>query len=122
MSLRPADVSYSCGSCGYALNLTSSNRITSGIDSKYHKSIKKGFIFFRSVDLCRFTTVAQVNCFPVTWVRRGLKMKLLCHKCRAHIGYGYADSPALHGFDSPNLSTSPFKMVTVKFHALREDR
>ncbi|XP_045809562.1 uncharacterized protein LOC123903918 isoform X2 [Trifolium pratense] len=38
-SLR--DVRYSCGSCGYDLNLSSSNRNTSSIDSKYGKSIKR---------------------------------------------------------------------------------
>ncbi|KAI9178145.1 hypothetical protein LWI28_023257 [Acer negundo] len=44
---QAADVSYSCGSCGYPLNLTSSNRITTGIGSaEYQKSIKKGRISF----------------------------------------------------------------------------
>ncbi|XP_019227311.1 PREDICTED: uncharacterized protein At4g08330, chloroplastic-like isoform X2 [Nicotiana attenuata] len=35
------DVSYSCGSCGYELNLNSSSRNTASIGSKYGKSIKK---------------------------------------------------------------------------------
>ncbi|KAG6748826.1 hypothetical protein POTOM_048762 [Populus tomentosa] len=48
-----------CGSCGYPLNLTSSNRITSNIGSGYQKSIKKGYISFLSVDLSRFTQVDE---------------------------------------------------------------
>ncbi|KAJ0969339.1 hypothetical protein J5N97_022216 [Dioscorea zingiberensis] len=58
--MSQADVVYSCGSCGYLLNLTSSNRITPGISSDYSKSIKKGAISFRSVDLSRFTQVDEV--------------------------------------------------------------
>lgn len=109
----------SCGSCGYPLNLTSSDRITSGIGSEYRKSIKKGFMSFLSVDLSRFTQVDQVNCFPVAWGRKRLKTKLLCRKCGVHIGYGYGDSLALCGFDSPNLSTSSYKKFTIKIRALQ---
>ncbi|KAI6694367.1 hypothetical protein NL676_022077 [Syzygium grande] len=119
MSLHPADVSYSCGSCGYPLNLTSSDRITSGIGSEYRKSIKKGSMSFLSVDLSRFTQVDQVNCFPVACGRKRLKTKLLCRKCGVHIGYGYGDSLALCGFDSPNLSTSSYKKFTIKIRALQ---
>lgn len=109
----------SCGSCGYPLNLTSSNRITSGIGSEYQKSIKKGLISFLSVDLSRFTQVDEVNCLPISWGRYRSKTKLLCRKCGAHIGYGYGDSPALCGFDSPNSSTSAYKKFTVKIRALQ---
>ncbi|XP_014620830.1 uncharacterized protein LOC114381087 isoform X2 [Glycine soja] len=35
------DVRYSCGTCGYELNLSSSNRNTASIGSKYGKSIKR---------------------------------------------------------------------------------
>ncbi|XP_019460666.1 PREDICTED: uncharacterized protein LOC109360316 isoform X2 [Lupinus angustifolius] len=35
------DVCYSCGTCGYELNLSSSNRNTSSIGSKYGKFIKR---------------------------------------------------------------------------------
>ncbi|KAL5798222.1 hypothetical protein ACOSQ2_003042 [Xanthoceras sorbifolium] len=59
MSQTAAGVSYSCGSCGYPLNLTSSNRITTGIGAEYQKSIKKGRISFLSVDLSRFTQVDE---------------------------------------------------------------
>ncbi|KAL6978932.1 hypothetical protein U1Q18_020599 [Sarracenia purpurea var. burkii] len=62
----------SCGSCGYPLNLTSSNRITSGIGSDYRQSIKKGYISFVSIDLSRFTCVDEINCFPIFWGRRVL--------------------------------------------------
>ncbi|XP_039119592.1 uncharacterized protein At4g08330, chloroplastic-like isoform X2 [Dioscorea cayenensis subsp. rotundata] len=58
--MSQADVVYSCGSCGYALNLTSSNRITPGVSTDYSKSIKKGVISFHSVDLSRFTQVDEV--------------------------------------------------------------
>ncbi|KAJ6874055.1 hypothetical protein NC651_032786 [Populus alba x Populus x berolinensis] len=57
--MSQSDISYSCGSCGYPLNLTSSNRITSNIGSGYQKSIKKGYISFLSVDLSRFTQVDE---------------------------------------------------------------
>ncbi|GLT46099.1 hypothetical protein SLA2020_198820 [Shorea laevis] len=57
--MSQADVSYSCGSCGYPLNLTSSNRITSNLGAEYQKSIKKGYISFLSVDLSRFTQVDE---------------------------------------------------------------
>ncbi|KAJ6973896.1 hypothetical protein NC653_034041 [Populus alba x Populus x berolinensis] len=57
--MSQSDISYSCGSCGYPLNLTSSNRITSNIGSGYQKSIKKGYISFVSVDLSRFTQVDE---------------------------------------------------------------
>lgn len=112
-------ISCSCGSCGYPLNLTSSNRITSGMGSEYRKSIKKGFISFLSVDLSRFTQVDQVHCFPVSWGRYRSKTKLLCRKCGVHIGYGYGDAPALCGFDSPNPSSAAYKKFAIKIRALQ---
>ncbi|EEF37788.1 uncharacterized protein At4g08330, chloroplastic [Ricinus communis] len=117
--MSQADVSYSCGSCGYPLNLSSSNRITSSIDSEYRKSIKKGYISFLSVDLSRFTQVDEVNCIPLYWGRYRSKTKLLCRKCGVHIGYGYGDSPALCGFDSPSSSNSAYKKFTIKIRALQ---
>ncbi|KAL5562272.1 hypothetical protein UlMin_032019 [Ulmus minor] len=117
--MSQADVSYSCGSCGYPLNLTSSNRIVPGVDSEYRKSIKKGSISFLTVDLSRFTQVDEVNCLPLSWGRYRSKTKLLCRKCGVHIGYGYGDSHALCGFDSPNSSSSSYKKFTVKIRALQ---
>ncbi|KAB5527792.1 hypothetical protein DKX38_021639 [Salix brachista] len=95
--MSQSDISYSCCSCGYPLNLSSSNRITSNIGSGYQKSIKKGYISFLSVDLSRFTQVDEVNCLPVSWGRYRSKSKLLCRKCGVHVGYGYGDSPVLVG-------------------------
>ncbi|KAK8688661.1 hypothetical protein V6N13_087414 [Hibiscus sabdariffa] len=114
-----ADVSYSCGSCGYPLNLTSSSRIASGIGSEFHESVKNGLISFLSVDLSRFTQVDQVHCFPVSWGRYRLKTKLLCRKCGVHIGYGYGDAPALCVFDSPDSSSAAYKKFTVKIRAVQ---
>ncbi|XBI73121.1 hypothetical protein VPH35_066933 [Triticum aestivum] len=85
------DVVYSCGSCGYALNLSSSNRSTSDVGSSYQKSLKKGLISFTSIDLSRFTQVDEISCFPfLTWRSYRPKTKLLCRKCGSSIGYGYA--------------------------------
>ncbi|PKI55278.1 uncharacterized protein At4g08330, chloroplastic-like [Punica granatum] len=118
MSQNHTDVSYSCGSCGYPLNLKSSDRITSGIGSEYQKSIKRGLISFRSIDFSRFTQVDEFYCFPFAWARQRSKTKLLCRKCASPIGYGYRDSPPLCGFDSPNLSPA-FRKFTVKIRALQ---
>lgn len=110
---------YSCGSCGYPLNLASSNRITTGIGSEYQKSIKKGKISFLSVDLSRFTQVDEVTCFPVYWGSYGSKTKLLCRKCGVHIGYGYGNSHALCGLESPNATSSAYKKFSIKIRALQ---
>ncbi|XP_050207151.1 uncharacterized protein At4g08330, chloroplastic-like [Mercurialis annua] len=117
--MSQADVNYSCGSCGYPLNLSSSNRITPNINSAFHKSIKKGYISFVSVDLSRFTQVDELNCIPLYWGRHRSKTKLLCRKCGVHIGYGYGDSPALCGFDSPSSSSSAYKKFAVKIRTLQ---
>ena len=118
MGLKFCCLHCSCGSCGYPLNLTSSNRITSSVGSEYQKSIKKGSISFASVDLSRFTQVDEINCFPVTWGRHRSKTKLLCRKCGVHIGYGHGDSPALCGLESPSSSSSHRKF-TIKIRALQ---
>ncbi|KAK4483024.1 hypothetical protein RD792_010200 [Penstemon davidsonii] len=110
------DVSYSCGSCGYPLNLTSSNRVISSVGSKYSKSINKGLISFLAIDPSRFTRVDEVNCLPISWGRHGSRTKLLCRKCGILIGYGYGDSTALCGLDSP---TSSYKKIMVKIRALQ---
>ncbi|GAV68399.1 hypothetical protein CFOL_v3_11902, partial [Cephalotus follicularis] len=109
----------SCGACKYPLNLVSNNRITSGIDSEYRKSIKKGYILFLSIDLSRFTQVDEVNCFPIYWGRHRSKTKLLCRKCGVHIGYGYGDASALCGFDSPHSSSAAYKKFAIKIRAIQ---
>ncbi|KAK7275303.1 hypothetical protein RIF29_16415 [Crotalaria pallida] len=108
-----------CGSCGYPLNLTSSNRITSNIALEYKKSVKKGSISFASVDLSRFTQIDEISCFPVLWSRNRSKTKLLCRKCGVHIGYGYGgESSVLCGFESPISSGSQRKFI-IQIRALQ---
>eukprot|EP00262_Sarcandra_glabra_P019050 TRINITY_DN7037_c0_g1_i1.p1 TRINITY_DN7037_c0_g1~~TRINITY_DN7037_c0_g1_i1.p1 ORF type:complete len:126 (-),score=8.19 TRINITY_DN7037_c0_g1_i1:20-397(-) len=117
--MSQSEVTYSCGSCGYPLNLTSSNRIATSIASEYRKSIKKGVISFLSVDLSRFTQVDEVNCLPISLVRNRSKTKLLCRKCGVLIGYGYGEPTALCGFDTTEPSNSTHKKYTVKIRALQ---
>ncbi|KAI4343490.1 hypothetical protein L6164_010831 [Bauhinia variegata] len=97
-------VNYSCGSCGYELNLNSSNRNTSVIDSKYGKSIKRGLISFFSIDETRFTQLHQLRWMPFfnpyrswTWPLFKPRTKLLCRNCGHHIGYA-STSPS-HSWD-----------------------
>ncbi|XP_061346797.1 uncharacterized protein At4g08330, chloroplastic-like [Gastrolobium bilobum] len=106
------DVNYSCGSCGYELNLNSRNRNTSFIDSKYGKSIKKGIISFFSVDESRFTQIQQL---PWSWIpffqRR--RTKLLCRRCGNHVGYAY--SLPSHSWDG----ISDSKIYDIKLTTLQ---
>ncbi|XP_057445619.1 uncharacterized protein At4g08330, chloroplastic-like [Lotus japonicus] len=88
------DVHYSCGTCGYELNLSSSNRNTSSIGStKYGKSIKRGIIPFFNIDDSRFTQVDEIECAPHfskhSWGLFRRKTKLLCRKCCNYIGNAY---------------------------------
>ncbi|XP_021734656.1 uncharacterized protein At4g08330, chloroplastic-like [Chenopodium quinoa] len=86
------DVDYSCGSCGYDLNLNSCNRNTSVIGSKYYgKSIKKGIISFLSIDETRFSRTQQLRCKPYfesarSWGIFQRRTKLLCRKCGNYVG------------------------------------
>ncbi|CAO2834525.1 unnamed protein product [Amaranthus hypochondriacus] len=84
-------VSYSCGACGYELNLSSSNRNTATIGSKYGKSIKRGVISFFHIDESRFMKVDELKCVPYfisksSWGLFRRRTKLLCHKCGNLIG------------------------------------
>ncbi|KAL3504185.1 hypothetical protein ACH5RR_034026 [Cinchona calisaya] len=93
------DVTYSCGSCGYELNLSSSSRNTSTIGSKYGKSIKKGIISFFQIDETRFNQVEEFKCVPhfiskYSWGLFPRRAKLLCRNCGNHIGNAYDDSAA----------------------------
>ncbi|KAF2284708.1 hypothetical protein GH714_029464 [Hevea brasiliensis] len=97
--MSQADVSYSCGSCGYPLSLTSSDRITSNIGSEYHKSIKKGFISFLSVDLSRFTQVDET-------------VKISC--CKKINGIGLTGcSPTLAYLDADFCNLKPNGIVGI---------
>ncbi|KAF9608401.1 hypothetical protein IFM89_009767 [Coptis chinensis] len=94
------DVNYSCGSCGYALNLSSSNRNTSTISSKYGKSMKRGIISFFSIDENRFTQVDELQCIPYyvsknSWGFFRRRTKLLCRKCGNLVGTTYEDNTSL---------------------------
>ncbi|KAK4572820.1 hypothetical protein RGQ29_031012 [Quercus rubra] len=94
-SRRDQDVAYSCGSCGYELNLSSCNRNTSTIGSKYGKSIKRGIISFFNIDESRFTQVDEIQCIPYfsknSWGLFRRRTKLLCRKCGNDIGIAYND-------------------------------
>ncbi|MFS7944914.1 hypothetical protein Hanom_Chr06g00517831 [Helianthus anomalus] len=108
-----------CGSCGYPLNLASSNRITSEIGSKYRKSIKKGSISFESIDLSRFTQLDEPTCFPVCLNNQGSKTKLLCRQCGVQIGYGYGDTHTMHDIESSTIPSSHYKQIVIKIRALQ---
>ncbi|XP_073147524.1 uncharacterized protein At4g08330, chloroplastic-like [Henckelia pumila] len=108
------EVTYSCGSCGFDLNLNSSSRNTSTIGSKYGKSMKKGIISFFSIDDSRFNQVEEFSCVPYfiskhSWGLFRKRTKLSCRKCGNYIGIATdlnAFSPHLitNGSDSPSSS------------------
>ncbi|GFQ06305.1 uncharacterized protein at4g08330 chloroplastic [Phtheirospermum japonicum] len=80
-----------CGSCGYELNLNSCNRVISGIDAKYSKSMKRGVISFFSIDESRFTQKNKVRWLPYLGSRNSWRLiqrrtKLLCRNCGKYIG------------------------------------
>ncbi|XP_020274682.1 uncharacterized protein At4g08330, chloroplastic-like [Asparagus officinalis] len=80
------DVTYRCGSCGYELNLHSSNRNTKNIDySKYGKVIRKGVVSFVEVDESRFSEFEEIGCMNIF----GRRTKLACKKCGNFIGAAY---------------------------------
>ncbi|KAJ7522388.1 hypothetical protein O6H91_18G008600 [Diphasiastrum complanatum] len=86
------EVSYSCGLCGHALNLSSSNRVVSNSSSKFHKQSRKGVLPFLSVDESRFRLIEEVKCSPyfespVSFGFQRVRTKLLCGRCGASIGY-----------------------------------
>ncbi|KAI3465612.1 hypothetical protein Pfo_022275 [Paulownia fortunei] len=101
-------VSYSCGSCGYELNLNSCNRNISVIDAKYGKSMKRGVISFFSIDESRFTQINKVRWLPYlpsknSWRLFPQRTKLLCRNCGNYIGTAW-------NMDDTSSST-PFQMV-----------
>ncbi|KAG9150651.1 hypothetical protein Leryth_008127 [Lithospermum erythrorhizon] len=94
-SSLPRDVNYSCGSCGYELNLSSLNRNTSAIGAKYGKSIKRGIITFFTIDETRFIQKNKLQYLPYfsskqnTWSLFQRCIELLCKNCGNHIGIAY---------------------------------
>ncbi|KAL8045441.1 hypothetical protein ABFX02_08G114600 [Erythranthe guttata] len=84
-SLITKHVSYSCGSCGYELNLNSCNR---DLSEQYEKSIKRGVISFYSIDESRFT---EMNNKMMRWrlwflFQGRSRTKLLCRNCGSYVG------------------------------------
>ncbi|XP_052203405.1 uncharacterized protein At4g08330, chloroplastic isoform X1 [Diospyros lotus] len=123
------DVNYSCGSCGYELNLSSSSRNTSMIGSKYGKSIKSGIISFFYIDESRYSQVEELRCIPYisknSWGLFRRRTKLLCRKCGNHVGTAYDDLASPYplvsdGSDSASGSeTSVRRKYDIKIRALQ---
>uniref|UniRef100_A0A5B7BFQ7 Uncharacterized protein n=1 Tax=Davidia involucrata TaxID=16924 RepID=A0A5B7BFQ7_DAVIN len=126
------DVTYSCGSCGYELNLSSSTRNTSTIGSKYGKSIKRGIISFFFIDESRFTQFEEFQCVPYftskhSWGLFRRRTKMLCRKCGNHIGTAYDDNTSSYplvsdGSDSASASGSEIssgRKYDVRIRALQ---
>ncbi|XVE60326.1 hypothetical protein DITRI_Ditri05aG0120000 [Diplodiscus trichospermus] len=109
-------VTYSCGSCGYELNLSSSSRNTATIGSKYGKSIKRGIISFFNIDESRFTQVDEFQCVPYfskhSWGLFRQRTKLLCRKCGNHIGNAYDDRTSSYPFVVDGSDSSSGNDVT----------
>lgn len=99
-AMTTQSISCSCGSCGYELNLSSGNRNTSTIGSKYGKSIKRGIISFFHIDESRFTQVDEIQCIPRfskhSWGLFRRRTKLLCRKCANPIGIARNDFMSSH--------------------------
>ncbi|MQL88740.1 hypothetical protein Taro_021314 [Colocasia esculenta] len=115
-----------CGSCGYGLNLSSSKRNTTNIDSKYGKAIKKGIISFFSIDESRFSESKEYRFMPYfhskhSWGLFKQRTKLLCGKCRNHIGFAYEESPCFNGLESsrPGNETVVCNKYSIKISALQ---
>lgn len=110
--------SYSCGSCGYALNLSSSNRNISTVGSKYGKSIKRGIISFFYIDDSRFTQVDEIECLPHfskhSWGLFRQRIKLLCRKCNNHIGIAYDECTSSHPVPSEESDSSSGQHVSKR--------
>lgn len=104
------DVTYSCGNCGFELNLSSSGRNTSTIGSKYGKSIKRGIISFFFIDEGRFTQVEELRCGPFisknSWGLFCRRTKLLCRKCGNLIGIAYDDHNSAYPLVSDSLDSA----------------
>lgn len=120
------DVLYSCGACGYPLNLSSSQRVVSSIDLK---ALRKGTIRFQCIDESRFKQLDEFKCAPYVHANGSLglhqlRTKLLCGKCGNVIGHGHSDGrlscQQTYGSDSSSGSGTPeHKRYCVKIKALQ---
>ncbi|CAL0307861.1 unnamed protein product [Lupinus luteus] len=117
------DVHYSCGTCGYELNLSSSNRNTSSIGSKYSKFIKRGIMSFFNIDDSRFTQVDEIQCLPYftrhSWGLFRRRTKLLCRKCGNHIGNSHNGFASSSGDSSPITNSSNETKYDIRIRALQ---
>ncbi|XP_072954211.1 uncharacterized protein At4g08330, chloroplastic-like [Typha angustifolia] len=123
------DVTYSCGYCGYDLNLSSSFRNTDNIGSKYGKAIKKGVVSFVAIDESRFTQSDELSCVPYfsskhSWGLFRRRTRLLCRKCGMHVGSAYDEDCSSDLSDDPNSSSgssgsSARKNYNIKISALQ---
>ncbi|KAI0512069.1 uncharacterized protein At4g08330, chloroplastic [Dendrobium catenatum] len=123
------DVSYSCGSCGYSLNLSSSHRNTTNIGTKYRKAIKKGIVSFYSIDESRFAQIDELSCFPYfnstrSWGLFRHKTKLQCRQCGNFVGSAYEEvsplpSSSMGSDVSDSSSIGNSKKYNIKISALQ---
>ncbi|XP_024518383.1 uncharacterized protein At4g08330, chloroplastic-like [Selaginella moellendorffii] len=91
LSKSQRDVSYSCGACGFALKLSSSDRLVQERGSKYESFSRKKVLVFVDIDDSRFQLEeATTYCWSWSWSivknRRRETSKLRCKKCGTHIG------------------------------------
>lgn len=88
---------FSCGSCGYELNLNSCNRNTTVIGSKYGKTMRRGVLSFLCIDESRFTQISKVRCIPYfrsknSWGFFKQHTKLFCRNCSSYIGIAHIEN------------------------------
>eukprot|EP00250_Pteridium_aquilinum_P006024 c16017_g1_i2 orf=410-829(+) len=120
------DVLYSCGACGYHLNLSSSQRMISSVNSK---SLRKGSISFLTIDGSRFKQLDEFKCAPYVHADGSmglhkLRTKLLCGSCGKVIGHSHhgdkVSCEQIVGSDSSSGSGTPnLKRYCVKIKALQ---
>ncbi|XP_074558956.1 uncharacterized protein At4g08330, chloroplastic-like [Curcuma longa] len=129
------DVLYCCGHCGYALNLSSSDRDTANIGSdEYGRSIRKGVVSFATIDESRFTQTDDLRCLPFfrsprSWGIRRRRTRLLCRGCDALIGVatyagdGSAASSSSGGSSSESndaeTTSESFRQYKIRIGALQ---
>ncbi|KAL1823010.1 hypothetical protein ACET3Z_009788 [Daucus carota] len=127
---RIPHVDYSCGSCGYELNLNSCNRNASITGCQYAKSIKRRTISFYSVDESKFIQINQLRCKPYfaskrSWGLFRRRTKLLCGKCRKLIGVSYDGDGNSPGSSFRSTDSRPWdgisgnKTYNIKITALQ---
>lgn len=120
------DVLYSCGACGYDLNLSSSQRVVSSLNSK---ALRKGTISFLCIDESRFKQQEELRCALRVHSNGSMRLhqmrtKLLCGKCGNVVGHGHSANrrtlSQVEGSDSsPGSGTPEHKRYCVKIRALQ---